>query len=316
MSRNRVNWVQKNLDKSAEVSPLAGDASFRSYHRVLWDRQYYVLMDAPPDKEDVQPFLKVRSWLHDAGLNVPKIIKQDINHGYLLLEDFGDTTWAVFLQENGIQNHLFEDGLRQLHQLQTSQAPSFLPVFDMERMRTECDLYLDWYLPYVKQVQPTQAMRHLFHNTMKPSLIALDALPKVPVHLDYHCRNLMLPQQKTPLGVIDFQDAVLGTPTYDIASLLYDCYQDYPESIRRYWSQKFYQALPFVVQASFHSFDHWHKMVRLSAMQRHFKALGIFARLAYRDGKIQFLDEIPLTHHHLLEESHALGFQNRTLLLN
>jgi N-acetylmuramate 1-kinase len=131
----------------------------------------------------------------------------------------------------------------------------------------------------------------------------------VPVHLDYHSRNLMLPADGLPLAVIDFQDAVLGPPTYDLASLLYDCYQDYLESERVLWSQRFYASLPDSIRQAFADADDWHRKLRMTALQRHIKAIGIFARLAHRDGKHQFLDEIPLTRHHLLEEMAALSMR-------
>ena len=114
----------------------------------------------------------------------------------------------------------------------------------------------------------------------------IERLPRVPVHLDYHSRNLMLPPSGLPLGIIDFQDAVEGPVTYDLASLLYDCYQDYAEDERQYWSLRFYESLPEAVRHAFGSGERWHRAVRLTAFQRHIKAIGIFARLAYRDGKL------------------------------
>ncbi|HKI59876.1 MAG TPA: phosphotransferase, partial [Mariprofundaceae bacterium] len=149
--------------------------------------------------------------------------------------------------------------------------------------------------------------RDAFHAAMLPLLERLEALPHSPVHLDYHSRNLMLPDDGLPLGVIDFQDAVTGPVTYDPASLLYDCYQHYSENIRSHQSQLFFEQLPLGVRSAFESFEAWHEAVRLTAMQRHIKAIGIFARLAYRDGKRHFLDEIPLTRIHLNEEMAALA---------
>jgi len=197
--------------------------------------------------------------------------------------------------------------LRQLHLLQASEPDMELPMFDVARMRRECDLYLDWYLPKEVGKVVDHLERDSFHDAISQSLEKLAALPRVPVHLDYHSRNLMLPNSHTPLGHIDYQDAVMGPPTYDLASLLYDCYQDYPEDERRYWSQTFFEELPEQLSAAFDGFEGWHHFLRLTALQRHIKAIGIFARLAHRDGKIQFLDEIPLTRKHLLEEMSALN---------
>ena len=276
-------------------------------------------MDAPPGKEDVSPFLTVRAWLMDAGLRVPELIHEDRDQGFLLLEDFGDRTWALHLTSEDQQpvrlDDLFEDALSQLTTLQASDPPTSLPLFDIARMQRECDLYLDWYLPRVAGFPVSKRECERFHQAVLPLLKEIEALPYVPVHLDYHSRNLMLPGDRLPLGVIDFQDAVSGPITYDLASLLYDCYQHYPEEVRRFWSRKFYDSLTSEQRALFDGFEPWHRAVRLTAMQRHIKAIGIFSRLAYRDGKRQFLDEIPLTRLHLLEELEYLGLERGDLPL-
>jgi len=202
---------------------------------------------------------------------------------------------------------MMHDALRQLHLLQASTPSQALADFDVARMQRECGLYLDWYLPRVAGLTASQQERDAFHAALLPLLTELAALPRVPVHLDYHSRNLMLPASGLPLGVIDFQDAVNGPVTYDLASLLYDCYQDYPESVRREYSEQFFAALPENLCAPFANANAWHRLLRLTALQRHIKAIGIFARLAYRDGKLQFLDEIPLTRKHLREEMAALA---------
>jgi len=269
----------------------------------------YVLMDAPPEKEDVQPFLRVLAWMAEAGLRIPELLAKNTAKGFLLLEDFGDVTWAVHLQQGGDVAPLMADALRQLHLLQAA-APAGLAAFDISRMQRECDLYLDWYLPQVAGDVPSQAERDDFHAALLPLLTDIVDLPHVPVHLDYHSRNLMLPQLDgcggLPLGVIDFQDAVSGPVTYDLASLLYDCYQDYPEAMRSDYSEQFFSSLPSKLSARFDGFNDWHRLLRLTAMQRHIKAIGIFSRLAYRDGKHQFLQEIPLTRRHLRDETLAL----------
>ncbi len=271
----------------------------------------YVLMDAPPDRENVAPFLAVRGWLSSAGVKVPELIAEEREQGFLLLEDFGDVTWASHLASGRSQavtlDQMFADARLQLLILQASMPPMSLPLFDVQRMQRECDLYLEWYLPRVAGYMPTDKEREAFHVAIRPLLEELAGLPSVPVHLDYHSRNLMLPDGELPLGIIDFQDAVLGPVTYDLASLLYDCYQNYPEEQRREQSRLFFDSLPEHISAAFTGFEAWHCALRLTAMQRHIKAIGIFARLAYRDGKRQFLDEIPLTRFHLQEEMHALG---------
>lgn len=300
-------WLERHLPGSPHIEPLAGDASFRRYFRVRRGDESWVLMDAPPDKEDVAPFLSVRGWMADAGLTVPALLAEDKEAGFLLLGDFGDETWARALAGGEALAPMMTDALRQLHALQAVSVPADLPVFDTARMRRECDLYLDWYLPRVAGTVPDAEARASFHAALAPILAAIEALPRVAVHLDYHSRNLMLPPEGLPLGVIDFQDAVAGPVTYDLASLLYDCYQDYAEETRSDWSLRFFEALPDSLRQAFADGEGWHRIVRLTAFQRHIKAIGIFARLAHRDGKRQFLDEIPLTRRHLTEEIAALG---------
>jgi aminoglycoside/choline kinase family phosphotransferase len=172
---------------------------------------------------------------------------------------------------------------------------------------------LDWYLPYIKQKKPSESERKQFQQFLLPLLEEINRIPKAAVHLDYHSRNLMVPPSGLPLGIIDFQDAVFGPITYDLASLLYDCYQDYVEAERRKWSQYFYDDLSTEYQAYFSDFEAWHRALRLTSLQRHIKVLGIFARLAYRDGKTQFLNEIPLTHQHFSQELSALSLQSPLL---
>lgn len=300
-------WLGRHLPGSPRIEPLAGDASFRRYFRVRRGDDSWVLMDAPPDKEDVAPFLSVRRWMEAAGLRVPALLAEDREIGFLLLGDFGDETWARALAGGKALAPMMDDALRQLHALQAIPSPAGLPLFDTARMRRECDLYLDWYLPEVVGMTPSEADREAFHAGLAPVLAEIERLPRVPVHLDYHSRNLMLPPSGLPLGIIDFQDAVEGPVTYDLASLLYDCYQDYAEDERQYWSLRFYESLPEAVRHAFGSGERWHRAVRLTAFQRHIKAIGIFARLAYRDGKRQFLDEIPLTRRHLAHEIAALS---------
>ena len=290
-----------------QLLPLAGDASFRRYFRMTTSEETLVLMDAPPNKEDIIPFIKVCHWLRHAGLRVPRIEHTDTAQGFLLLEDFGDVTWASYIRKHGAEEGLFEDALHQIHLLQQAANTLKLPSFDMPRMEREVALYLDWYLPHIQQYTPNPKERAAFYQALSPVLRRVASLPQAPVHLDYHSRNLMLPASELPLGIIDFQDAVTGAITYDLASLLYDCYQDYPEAERFRWSRYFFDHLQPQQQQAFQSVDDWHQALRTTALQRHIKVLGIFARLAYRDGKRQFLDEIPLTHKHCMDNLTALA---------
>ncbi len=299
-------WLSLRFTKSYHITPLAGDASFRRYFRVATPEQSYILMDAPPEREDISPFIQACRWLQHTGLNVPQIMIEDKSQGFLLLQDFGDVTWSVYYKNHNHIDNLFKDALRQLHVLQQANLTR-LPDFGIQRMTNEIELYLDWYLPYIKEVKPSKHARKQFIQSLTPLLQSIDRMPKVPVHLDYHSRNLMIPKHGLPLGIIDFQDMAMGPVTYDLASLLYDCYQDYPEDERQKWSKYFFAGLSSTSQMYFGDFKAWHQAVRQTSLQRHIKVLGIFTRLAFRDNKTQFLDEIPLAHKHCMDELGALG---------
>ncbi len=301
------HWLHTIKKDDYQLSPLAGDASFRRYLRLCNNKgDRYILMDAPPPHEDVRPFIEVGALLHQAGLRTPSIIEKNVSEGFLLLEDFGDTTWAAALQQGQAVEPLFADALKQLSKIQAINTDQGLPHFDALRMRRECALWTDWYLPHATETPLSPALRDTLLDELTALFSPLLSLPKVVVHLDFHSRNLMLPADGLPLGVIDFQDALMGSITYDIASLLYDCYQDYSETKRQYWSHTFFHQLPLKQQQHFNNASDWHQAVRLTAMQRHLKAMGIFTRLATRDGKQQFLNEIPLTFKHLQQEMETI----------
>ncbi|RMH52000.1 MAG: hypothetical protein D6682_03040, partial [Zetaproteobacteria bacterium] len=297
-------WLGGVLGSVPRLEPLAGDASFRRYFRLRMAEGAFVLMDAPPDRESVAPFLRVRRWLEGGGVRVPHLIAQDGDAGFLLLEDFGDRTWARALEEGASVAPLLQAAMEQLLRLQRlDPAAAGLPSFDVTRMQRECALYLDWYLPYLCDRRPDETERARFFAALEPLLRRIASQPYVPVHLDFHSRNLMDVSQEDGapvLGVIDFQDAVRGPLTYDLASLLYDCYQDYGEEQASDWSGRFFDLLPERMRAAFSGRAGWHEALRCASLQRHIKVCGIFARLAFRDGKRQFLDHLPQTRRHLL----------------
>jgi len=306
-AKARDAFVARFFGRPLELIPLAGDASFRRYFRLRDHDRCFVLMDAPPPHEDLARFLRIAKALRDAGVRVPFVFAADEAQGFALIEDFGDRTWALHLAAGGAPDPLIDDAWQQLLRLQQAFSTTELPAFDAARMHAELDLYLDWYLPRVAGIRPSARDRASFHAAFAPLIDRLLQQPRVAAHLDYHSRNLMLPPQGLPLGVIDFQDAAIAHASYDAASLLYDCYQDYGEERRRDWSEALFAALPASIRRFYGDFDAWHLAVRQAALQRHIKAIGIFARLAHRDGKRNFLSEIPLTRKHLAEELEALG---------
>lgn len=292
--------------REGQLTPLTGDASFRRYFR--WqgaDDVTAMVMDAPPPQEDVRPFLKVRAAMASLSVAVPACYAQSIEQGFLLLEDFGDTTLAqaVAQADEVAIDRLYRQALTQLvnwqtHEQQPAVAQS-LPNYDAPLLVREMQLLPDWLLKVhcdaplssFEQSEWQQWLRLLSGHAL--------AQPQVLVHRDYHSRNLMV-TDKGVLGVIDFQDAVRGALTYDAVSLLRDAYVRFDEDQVTEWLRFYFLAL---VSAGRLTKDEWTGFVKAfdwMGVQRHLKVLGIFARLYHRDGKKGYLKDMPLVLNYVL----------------
>lgn len=274
------------------VEPASADASFRRYFRATAGAETWIIMDAPPDHEDCRPFVKVAALLHDAGLNAPRVIAQDLDRGFLLLTDLGRMTFLSELQRDASRAPaLFADAFDALITWQRASKEDVLPPYDEALLRRELGLFPEWYLGRHLGIALTDAEAATLELVFRRLLANVLAQPRVFVHRDYMPRNLML---STPNpGVLDFQDAVYGPITYDVASLMRDAFISWPEAdaldwIVRYWERARSAGLP--VDADFGNF---YRDVEWMGMQRHLKVLGIFARLHYRDGKAGYLDDTP-----------------------
>ncbi len=284
-------WLaQSALKLEFTLAPASADASFRRYFRVTAGGKTWIAMDAPLPQEDCLPFVKVAALLRDAGINVPQVIAQDIARGFLLLSDLGTTTYLNgFTPDN--PDALFSDAIDTLIQWQLASRPGVLPPYDAALLQREIDLFPDWYVGKHLQTTFTGAHQQVFAATSKLLMDAALAQPRVYVHRDYMPRNLML---STPNpGVLDFQDAVYGPITYDVASLFRDAFVSWPEAreldwVIRYWERARAAGLP--VNADFGTF--WRDFEWMG-LQRHIKVLGIFARINYRDGKPHYLKDTP-----------------------
>jgi len=267
------------------------DASFRRYWRARGgDGRTWIVMDAPPDKEDCRPFVHVAGLLRAAGVHAPQVFAQDLASGFLLLADLGTTT---YLQAINAQNatQLFGDAADSLIRWQLATRAGELPPYDEALLRREMNLFPEWYVAkhLKKDLSGTQkeALEGIFQMLVKSAL----AQPAVYVHRDYMPRNLMLCEPNP--GVLDFQDAVLGPITYDVVSLFRDAFISWEEAqvldwTVRYWEKAKKARLP--VHADFAEF--W-QAFEWMGLQRHLKVLGIFARINYRDGKPKYLADTP-----------------------
>jgi aminoglycoside/choline kinase family phosphotransferase len=298
------NWLLSlsgyQIDLST-VIPASSDASFRRYFRVtdLLSRSTFIVMDAPPDKEDVPAFVRVAQSLGQAHINAPVVLSQNLSDGFLLLTDFGSTTMLQALNGKLAEpEQLYRQAIDVLVNMQLGTSQPQLPVYGREKLQQEMDLFDDWFVG--KHHNATLTVQEKTWLDQIKNILIQSALAEgqVFVHRDYHCRNLMFIQDQSEgafdFGVLDFQDALSGPLSYDLVSLLRDAYVEWPEEVTldwviRYWEKARKAGLPVPddVGDFYRQFD-------FMGLQRHLKILGIFARLNYRDGKAQYMNDLPL----------------------
>lgn len=279
--------------ETASLSVASADASFRRYFRVQAGGSHLIVMDAPPSHEDCKPFIHVAE-LFGRAVNVPKILAQDLEQGFLLLSDLGNTTFLAALEQDISQaNVLYKDALNALVRLQKSSTTNELPLYDRERLLNEMLLFPQWYLGVHKNFtlddKQTAQLTQVFNVLLENNL----AQAQVWVHRDYHSRNLMQVGTDNP-GILDFQDALYGPITYDLVSLLRDAYIEWPEAQQIDWLVRYWEVARKEGLSVPTAFDAFYKDFEYMGLQRHLKVLGIFARLYHRDGKSGYLKDLPL----------------------
>ncbi len=290
-----------------EINFLAGDASFRRYARITLNNKAFMLMDAPPEKEDCTPFVHIAEFFDQHGVRVPHIFAKDLTQGFLLLEDFGDVLLSTLLS-NATVDAYYQQCFKQLVQLQSIPAQGILPAYSHEKLMTEMRLLTDWMLPAL-DVDCSVAEQAMIEQAFAFLADAAVAQPQVIVHRDFHSRNLMKIEAEQDLGVIDFQDAVIGADTYDLISLTRDAYVQWRPDQVEHWFEMFYALLPESAKQD-RSLAQFKRDANLMAIQRHIKILGIFVRLYVRDGKSGYLNDLPRVMWYLLEESKQIAELN------
>ena len=293
------NWL-KALEASWQLDldslvPASADASFRRYFRITSKNPSFgtlIVMDAPPQHEPLDAFIKVDLLLSEAGLNVPKILEKNIAEGFLLLNDLGTKTYLAELNDE-TADHLYKDATHALVLMQLASEPDVLPNYDEALLQRELDLLPEWYLKKHLSIELNAQQRDQLKKSFELIIENNLAQAKVYVHRDYHSRNLMVTEKNNP-GVIDFQDAVYGPITYDAASLWRDAYIAWPEERVIDWVIKFWEAGRKAGLPMPDDFGHFYRDFEWMGLQRHLKVLGIFARLYHRDGKDGYLKDIPL----------------------
>lgn len=294
-------WLTSVLKNDQfKIAFLAGDASFRRYARIQLQNKTYMLMDAPPEKEDCVPFVTIDEFFAGHGVRVPQIVAKDLAQGFLLLEDFGDVLLSTLLNDETVDKY-YEQSFKQLIQLQTIDGTNQFPAYSYEKLMSEMQLLTDWMLPSLA-IQPTAEQKKTIDDAFDFLARAAVAQPQVIVHRDFHSRNLMKIENELELGVIDFQDAVIGADTYDLISITRDAYVQWNAEHVYQWFRTFYDLLPESAKQN-RSFEQFKRDADLMAIQRHIKILGIFVRLFERDGKSGYLKDLPRVMWYLLEES-------------
>jgi len=298
-------WVQQALTDlnlptaQGSLTTVSGDASFRRYFRQAVTDGSFIAVDAPPDKENNPIFVEIAQAWHEQGIAVPKVVKVDFEQGFMLLADMGDQLLLPLLNDDSADD-LYDQAMDSLIHIANSQH--VLPSYDQELLDREMALFRDWFLLEHLNFELTNNDERILRDTFE--LLRESALGQiqVPVHRDYHSRNIMVLKDNS-LGIIDFQDAVQGAITYDLVSLLRDCYISWPQEKVHNWVRSYFakakkaQIIGAISEQQFILWFDW------MGLQRHIKVAGIFARLAIRDGKQDYLNDIPLTLSYIVEVS-------------
>lgn len=289
-----ANWLRHVLpDEDFKLTVASADASFRRYFRVNLADRTLIAMDAPPPQEDCAPFVHAANVLLGAGLNVPRVVAQDIEHGFLLLSDLGDVTYLSVLDEATADN-LYRDAANALVKLQLASRPEVFPPYDEALLTREMQLFPDWYVAKHLATELSDSDQQVLHKTFALLNRNILAQAQVYVHRDYHSRNLMVCDGEQNPGVLDFQDAVYGPITYDLVSLLKDAYIHWEEERLLDWAVRYWQTARQAGLPVPQDFADFYRDFEWMGAQRHIKVLGIFARLFHRDGKVAYLKDMPL----------------------
>lgn len=291
-----TTWLKSHLTSAPfAIEPASVDASFRRYFRVTMDASSWIAMDAPPQQENSEPFVRVAKGMAELGLNVPQVFEKNLDEGFLLLTDFGN---EPYLDRLNAQNadELYGAACQSLLHLHRSRTnPVSLPDYDEALLMQEMALFDDWLVGEHLGINLSTSDRSKLRGCFR--ILAQSALeqPQVWVHRDFHSRNLMVTDDRNP-GVIDFQDAVIGPITYDLVSLLRDCYIAWPQQRVEGWVTRYFEQLRLHqlldADITLNQFMRWFDLM---GVQRHLKASGIFARLSHRDGKHGYLNDVPQT---------------------
>ena len=299
-------WIKERIGEDFILSDASSDASFRRYFRVKTSKKSLILMDAPPDKESISDYLKIGIEMVDHGIKVPKVFYKDQKLGFILMEDFGDKTFLKEFSLNRLKD-LYVRAIDNIINMQLSLKINSLELYTQEKLYTEIRLFNEWYLDKYKKIKLDNKeianLEIIFKKVVSDNITQNQCF----VHRDYHSRNLMV-LENNDLGILDFQDALVGPMTYDLVSLLKDAYigleeEDVIDLTINFWEKAVEKKL---LQRG--DFSDFFMQYELMGVQRHLKVLGIFSRLSIRDHKNNYLEDIPLVEKYLLKASERYQF--------
>jgi aminoglycoside/choline kinase family phosphotransferase len=295
-----AQWLNSLGYHNYTLTCASEDASFRSYQRLQQGGNSWIVMDAPPAKEPCDRFIEIAAKLRQAGLSAPEVIDQNLELGFLLLTDLGETPYLSVLNADSKES-LYSDALAALLQMQVNVTSHNLAEYNSALLNQEMDLFHDWFLEQLLGIRLNEAQKNQWASIQQTLIKSALNQPQLFVHRDYHSRNLMKIDAGNP-GIIDFQDAVCGPITYDLVSILRDCYIDWPIDTVELLALDYYHAAKAaeLVDVEPTQFLCW---FNLMGIQRHLKAVGIFSRLKIRDGKVGYLNDIPRTLNYLSQVS-------------
>ena len=285
-----TSWLASNSFDKDSISVLSADASFRQYYRATKSHTSYAVMDCPPEKENLESFLLITEKLKNAKLNVPEIFEVDREKGFLVMTDLGDNLYSKKLNDETVYC-LYTDALEAIVKMQTKVDYSGLQDFD-KYYEEENNLFTNWFLKKHLKTKLDAALEKEITLEFNKINSIINLIPKTFVHRDYHSRNLLITDTNNP-GIIDYQDAVIGPVTYDLVSLLKDCYVSWNDGLIEDMLESFFNRMKSNTINNISDFRYWFE---ITGLQRHIKAIGIFSRLSYRDNKNSYLKDIPRTY--------------------
>jgi aminoglycoside/choline kinase family phosphotransferase len=299
-------WIKECIGEDFTLNDVSADASFRRYYRIKTSEKSLILMDAPPDKESISNYLKIGVEMVNQGINAPKIFYKNQKLGFILMEDFGDKTFLKEFSLKGLKD-LYIRAIDNIINMQLLLKINNLEQYTEEKLYTEICLFNEWYLDKYKKINLSSKEIADLEIIFKKVISDNVAQNQCFVHRDYHSRNLMV-LENNDLGILDFQDAVLGPMTYDLVSLLKDAYielaeEDVIDLAINFWEKAVEKNL---FQKG--DFSDFFMQYELMGVQRHLKVLGIFSRLSIRDHKNNYLEDIPLVEKYLLKASERYQF--------